>query len=123
MTLAALRASLADELTAAGIQAYPDVPQSFTPPGAVVLSGDPYLEAGDRFGVMVVRFQLFLFVDATPRLADDADELISKAVAALGDYDIEGISGVDAWRIPETNRVFLGAQLILTTEVARKEIG
>ena len=122
MTLNALRAALADELTAAGIPATLDPSDGFTAPGAVVLTGDPYLEAGDRFGVLTVRFQVFLFVDTTPRFATEADELISKAVAVLADYDIEVVSGVDAWAVPQTNKVLLGAQIILTTEVARKEI-
>lgn len=121
MSLADLRADLATALTDAGIAATLDPAESFTAPGAVILSGDPYLQAGGTFGLYIARFQVFLFVDPSPMFADEADELISTAVAALADYDIESISGVDVWDVPPTN-VFLGAQLILTTEVAKEEI-
>lgn len=122
MTLAALRLVLADELTAAGIPATLNPEDAAQGSGAVVLTGDPYLEASDVFGELTVRFNVFLYVDASPRFADEADALISNAVTVLGDYDIESVGGVDAYVINATGKVLLGTQIILTTEVARKEL-
>jgi hypothetical protein len=119
MTLAALRADLAADLTAAGVYTYAYPAQADSAPCALVVPGYPFIEAADRFGVHVVRFDLWVLVE------DDVDEQLDQMVSLVvetlvEDYDIERIEIAPS---VDTNSVVNGAKITLTTEVARKELG
>lgn len=115
MGLQALRAELADELTEAGLDTYAYEPDAFTAPGALVAWGSPSIEAADTFTDVRCRFYLYV-------LADDEQELdkwVSLAISTLShDYDIERIEISPQLE----NGRLSGAEITLTTEVARKEI-
>jgi hypothetical protein len=118
MTLKALRASLADELTQAGIFTYPYPAQADSAPCGLITPGTPFITAAQVFTDVTVRFELWLLVDTED---DEAlDEMVSTALTALaGGYDIESIEIRPA--IDDTS-IVEGAKITLTLEVGKEEI-
>ena len=122
LSLYSEREALAAVLTAAGIKTYPDTPDVFNG-GGLVQAGNPYVETGQFAGTYTVRHELYLLVEASPTWAKKVDVLVSKALAVLEDtYEVENLS-VQTWAVGAgEERLFLGAQLILTSTVNKEEI-
>lgn len=57
------RKSLADLMTEAGLRGHDHLPSKLVPPAAVVMSGGPYLEAGETFGSWTLRFDVLVVTD------------------------------------------------------------
>lgn len=123
MSLYDLRNELVDLLTGAGITAYPEAPQSFTPPGAVVEQASPYVTPGAEFGSLTVHYTVTLMVNSSPRALADLDDLIAKAVPVLANWG-NGISSIDiqAFVILTSNSTFLGAAIAVSGDILTKEI-
>ena len=109
-----LRVELADAVGEV-IQTETYWPEAFSPPGALIKAGTPFIEAGETFREVKVRFQIWILTD------DDEEQLEDKVVAVVGrldDYDIESIEiepQIDGG-------VLAGARLILTTVVDKEEL-
>ena len=90
------------------------MPESFSPPGAVIQAGSPFMEATEVYGVMRVRFNLYLIVEDDEQL----EEKIASVAGLLTDYDIESIEVQ-----PEIDGgVLAGARLIITAEADKEEL-
>lgn len=123
MSLYDLRTELVGLLAGAGIKSYPEAPQSFTPPGAVVEQASPYITPGDEFGTLAVHYTVTLLVNSSPRALSDLDALIAKAVPVLAHWG-NGISTIDiqAFVIMTNNSTYLGAAIAVSGDISTKEI-
>lgn len=99
--LTAIREEVAERLTAAGIKARVYIGEAITPPCAVVVPGQPYVDArpnrGDQtFGGMVlVNVDVLILggVESAKHVAATVDDLTEKAWAALAPhFDIRHVT-------------------------------
>lgn len=123
MSLYDLRNELVDVLTGQGITAYPEAPQSFTPPGAVVEQASPYITPGPEFGTLTVHYTVTLLVNSSARALADLDALIATVLPALAGWG-NGISTIDiqSFVIMTNNSTFLGAAIAVSGDILTKEI-
>lgn len=124
MDLTALRKAIADQLTAGGVKAY-EYTDTVTPPGAVVVPGQPYVEQrsgtqGIPFGSVVVTVDVLVLGqrDVNRTSAAKVDELIDQALAALPDRDVVRVSRPDVVTLNQVQ--YLGS--VLTIEETTRSV-
>jgi hypothetical protein len=117
------RELIAGALSAAGVRAHTTVPARWTPPGAFVGPGDPYItREGANFGCEVVRHRVTLVISAgtNETQADDLDNMIVKALDAL--YALEDFDTGDVRRprkVAVNGQAYPGVFVDLLAEVNR----
>ena len=114
-TLTDSRKAVADALTSAGIKAFAYAPDQISPPMAIVLPADPYIEQGPRFGNMTVRFVVTAVTRraANHKAIEDLDTLIELVVDTLEDWDVETVSAGSFELNPET----MATQFTISKEI------
>lgn len=95
-TLQAMRADLEAVLGGIGVTVHQHLPERLAPPMAMLAAGSPYLESGQAFGALLVRYTIVLVAgqasnhDATAAL----DEVVARAAVAISNSDW-GLERVD----------------------------
>lgn len=125
--LAEQRKVIADALTAGGITAHTTVPDKWTPPGAFVGPGDPYItrEAAFANGGEIVNHQVTIVTARGTNgvRADELDELILDALDVLDGLADQGF-GVGDVQQPGTvsvnGQAHLGVAIQVATEINRQ---
>lgn len=91
-----LRAELVEALQGLDLTLYTHIPGRMSLPGAFVMAGSPYIEAGQTFGTRTVRFSVVLAVQTGDNQSETSalDDLIEGAQAALeaADWLVESVS-------------------------------
>jgi len=120
-----VRPEVVASITAAGLRSVPYVGETITPPCAVVIPGQPYLEwrpGNDEipFAHFVTRIDVLLVShrEAAKKSAELIDSMILDAVKALSDrYDVRRVSQPGVVQLQGAK--FIGA--VLTIEETVKE--
>lgn len=124
MDLTALRKAIADELTAGGLKAF-EYTDTITPPGAVVVPGQPYVQQrsgvdGVPFGHLLVTVDVLVLAqrDVNRTSSAKVDQMIDQALAALPDRDVVRVSRPDVVTLNQVN--YLGS--VLTIEETMRSV-
>ena len=121
MRLSEVAASVAEDLTGAGLKTTDHVPAKVVPPVVIISTGDPYVEqendstfSGDTF---VVHLELYLVVGtATNSAATNAlNEMIEKVIFNLGDWHIDSVT--PPFMAPHNDSVYLSAKVSITNTI------
>ena len=115
-TLAGCRTELRLLLGAAGVSVIDHIPERVVPPAALLEPGSPYMEDGETFCELTVRFQLVILAPvAVNEVETNAlDQLICDAIDALDTWNVERVDQPQGFEI--NNAQFLGARIYIRSE-------
>lgn len=99
MSLTKLRATLTAALTEAGLSVYDYLPPQVHPPVVLIEPADPYIEAGETFGELLVSLDLYVVTRKGTGLTQtrELDGLIETVIRATDDTE---------WALSEVGRPY-----------------
>lgn len=77
------RSTVVQALEDAGIKAFEEWPNTLTPPAAVVVPGQPYIERGTRFGEYQENIRVFIIMAhsaSNKKTLDDLDNILDQII-------------------------------------------
>lgn len=119
-----LRNEIVAVLAGAGIKAYPEGPQSFSAPGAIVEYGSPFAGPGESYNSLRFRYDVSLMVNASPKGKQEAEGLIGKALVALtaSNFAVETVQAGEVFINTANDRTMFGAVITISADVLTEEL-
>ena len=114
------RNSLRDAVTARGVKAWSTKPERFTPPGAFVMPSEPYMTLQDAsFGCARMHYDIVLVAarGINDKRADELDDMIQAAIAAVDDLDWNLKPVPQPGQIAIEGQPYVGAVVQCDTEI------
>ena len=112
-TLAAVRQGLSQRLSSLGIAPFEYVPERIAPPAAVITPATPYIQEGDTFSQIEVKFDIVLIAGhaTNETVTKELDQMIMDVINELDDVAIESVEAPTGFEWNNAN--YLGSRITI----------